>query len=188
MCGRVRAAHDSGGEHGFIARAPLTVDGIEMVIHAYAGARRIAPEVAGRGWFWPEFVRTHDALRASVRLLLEAVPMVVECFQTWPKSSRPQPEDWLRKAGRLDYQSDAPVSLGAAPPEFLSRPFTGNIGVEYQRIASRLAGGLVMGMALSIAVDRQPSADEAKMVVAAYHAGYADATKAERELRKERGT
>ena len=40
-------------------------------------------------------------LEATERLVEEAVPMVVECYQTWPESNKSQPQEWLQKTGRL---------------------------------------------------------------------------------------
>ena len=41
-------------------------------------------------------------LEAVERLAEEAVPMVVECYQTWPESAKGQPKEWLSKMGRLE--------------------------------------------------------------------------------------
>lgn len=41
-------------------------DQAHTVLYAYAGARKLDPETAKLGNFWPEFVRTYDQLDAAV--------------------------------------------------------------------------------------------------------------------------
>lgn len=55
----------------------------------------------------------YELLKDYARLLTlvrDAIPMVMECFQTWPNSAKDQPRDWLLAVGRLYGDSGEPIS------------------------------------------------------------------------------
>lgn len=84
-------------------RPEKTLEQIRTVAYAYSGTRRISPETARFGNFWPEFVRTHDALLAAIERLEAAegtnywkgkrVRMRPNCIRNhndWPLGEKPR--------------------------------------------------------------------------------------------------